>query len=89
MFSTITTSFITLTTQGLTSDPLTETNALLRLLVMRADNNTLGLADLFPTFTPSSNSVIVNGFLYASLGCSLLAAVGAMLGKEWLQSFVP
>ncbi|KAG8979372.1 hypothetical protein FRC05_008356 [Tulasnella sp. 425] len=63
------------------------TNALLRLIVMKADNNTLSPTDLSPPFSPSSNSVIVNCLLYASLSCSLLAAVGAMMAKEWLQSF--
>lgn len=71
---------------GLSSDPLTETNALLRLLVTGGDNNTIP-ADLSPTFSPSSESVAVNCLLYASLSCSLLAAVGAMMAKEWLQSF--
>ncbi|KAG8961288.1 hypothetical protein FRC00_012721 [Tulasnella sp. 408] len=56
-------------------------------LIMRADNNTLGPADLSTPFTLSSNSVIVNCLLYASLSCSLLAAVVAMMAKEWLQSF--
>ncbi|KIO20334.1 hypothetical protein M407DRAFT_81690, partial [Tulasnella calospora MUT 4182] len=87
LFSAINTAFISLTMPGLSSDPLTETNALLRLLVMRADNNTLVPADPSPPFASSSNSVIVNCLLYASLSCSLLAAVGAMMAKEWLQSF--
>ncbi|KIO28231.1 hypothetical protein M407DRAFT_72126, partial [Tulasnella calospora MUT 4182] len=38
-------------------------------------------------FAPSPNSVIFNCSLYASLSCSLLAAMGAMMAKEWLQSF--
>ncbi|KAG8899949.1 hypothetical protein FRC00_000466 [Tulasnella sp. 408] len=87
LFSAINTAFISLTMPGLSSDPLTENNALLRLLVMKADNRTLAPADLSPPFTPSSNSVAVNCLLYASLSCSLLAAVAAMMAKEWLQSF--
>ncbi|KAG9048476.1 hypothetical protein FS837_012785 [Tulasnella sp. UAMH 9824] len=87
LFSAINTAFISLTMPGLSSDPLTETNGLLRLLVTRADNNTLVPTDLSPPFTPSPNSVIVNCLLYASLSCSLLAAVAAMMAKEWLQSF--
>ncbi|KIO21316.1 hypothetical protein M407DRAFT_80528, partial [Tulasnella calospora MUT 4182] len=87
LFSAINTAFISLTMPGLSSDPLTETNALLRLLVMKVDNNTLITADLSPPFNPSSNSVIVNCLLYGSLSCSLLVAVGAMMAKEWLQSF--
>ncbi|KIO20125.1 hypothetical protein M407DRAFT_81916, partial [Tulasnella calospora MUT 4182] len=87
LFSAINTTFISLTMPGLSSDPLAETNALLRLLVTRVDNNTFAPADLSPPFAPSPNSVIVNSLLYASLSCSLLAAVGAMMAKEWLQSF--
>ncbi|KAG8951393.1 hypothetical protein FRC04_006164 [Tulasnella sp. 424] len=87
LFSAINTAFISLAMPTLSSDPVVETNTLLRLLVTKADNNTLGPADLSPAFSPSSNSVIVNCLLYASLGCSLLAAVGAMMAKEWLQSF--
>ncbi|KIO18154.1 hypothetical protein M407DRAFT_84237, partial [Tulasnella calospora MUT 4182] len=87
LFSAINTTFISITMPGLSPDPLTEPTALLRLLVMRADNNTLVPADFSPPFTPSSNSIIVNCLLYASLSCSLLAAVGAMMAKEWLQDF--
>ncbi|KAG8915660.1 hypothetical protein FRC00_001655 [Tulasnella sp. 408] len=71
----------------LSPSPSDETNTLLRLLVMRADNNTLTPSDLSPPFSPKSTSIIVNCLLYASLSCSLLAAVGAMMAKEWLQSF--
>ncbi|KAG8956184.1 hypothetical protein FRC04_004260 [Tulasnella sp. 424] len=87
LFSAINTAFISLTMPALSSDPFAETNTLLRLLVTRADNNTIVPADLSSAFSPSSNSVIVNCLLYASLSCSLLAAMGAMMAKEWLQSF--
>ncbi|KIO30249.1 hypothetical protein M407DRAFT_225094, partial [Tulasnella calospora MUT 4182] len=87
LFSAINTAFISLTMPGLSSDPMTEANALLRLLVTSANNNTLLPTDPPPPFAPSPNSVIVNCLLYASLSCSLLAAVGAMMGKEWLQGF--
>ncbi|KAG9043655.1 hypothetical protein FS837_009301 [Tulasnella sp. UAMH 9824] len=71
----------------LSPNPSDQTNNLLRLLVMRVDNNTLTPADLSPPFSPNSTSIFVNCLLYASLSCSLLAAVGAMMAKEWLQSF--
>ncbi|KAG9045647.1 hypothetical protein FS837_005924 [Tulasnella sp. UAMH 9824] len=87
LFSAINTAFISLTMPDLSPNPSDETNNLLRLLVMRADNNTLTPTDLSPAFSPNSNSIIVNCLLYASLSCSLLAAVGAMMAKEWLQSF--
>ncbi|KAG8916898.1 hypothetical protein FRC01_002800, partial [Tulasnella sp. 417] len=87
LFSAINTTFISITMPDLSPSASDETNTLLRLLVMKADNNTLTPTDLAPTFYVSSNSIIVNGLLYASLSCSLLAAVGAMMAKEWLQSF--
>ncbi|KAG9038885.1 hypothetical protein FS837_001150, partial [Tulasnella sp. UAMH 9824] len=87
LFSAINTSFISMTMPNLSPNPSDETNNLLRLLVMREDNNTLAPSDLVLPFSPDPNSVIVNCLLYASLSCSLLAAVGAMMAKEWLQSF--
>ncbi|KAG8927733.1 hypothetical protein FRC01_007006 [Tulasnella sp. 417] len=87
LFSAVNTTFISITMPDLSPSPSDETNALLRLLVMRAENNSLTPSDLVPPFTPDFNSIIVNCLLYASLSCSLLAAVGAMMAKEWLQSF--
>ncbi|KIO28229.1 hypothetical protein M407DRAFT_72109, partial [Tulasnella calospora MUT 4182] len=87
LFSAINTTFISITMPDLSPSPSDETNTLLRLLVTRPDNNTLTLTDLSPPFSPSSTSILVNCLLYASLSCSLLAAVGAMMAKEWLQSF--
>lgn len=72
---------------ALSADASSETNALPRLLVVKVDNTTLTPSGLSPAFTPDSRSVLENCLLYSSLCCSLLAAVGAMLGKEWLQSF--
>ncbi|KAG8980742.1 hypothetical protein FRB90_007518, partial [Tulasnella sp. 427] len=87
LFSAINTSFISITMPNLSPNPSEQTNNLLRLIVTRADNTTLTPADLSPPFSPGSNAIIVNCLLYASLSCSLLAAVGAMMAKEWLQSF--
>ncbi|KIO20337.1 hypothetical protein M407DRAFT_30022 [Tulasnella calospora MUT 4182] len=87
LFSAINTAFISLSMSGLSPNPSDETNALLRLIALKADNNTIASTDLSPLFSPSSDSVIVNCLLYASLSCSLLTAVGAMKAKEWLHSF--
>ncbi|KAG8916448.1 hypothetical protein FRC01_003148 [Tulasnella sp. 417] len=87
LFSAVNTAFISITMPDLSPSPSDETNALLRLLVLRVDNTTLTPTDLSSPFSPNSASVIVNCLLYASLSCSLLAAVGAMMAKEWLQSF--
>ncbi|KAG8948408.1 hypothetical protein FRC04_009778 [Tulasnella sp. 424] len=87
LFSAINTAFISMTMSDLSPNPSDKTNALLELLVKRADNTTLTPSDLTPPFSPQLSSIVVNFLLYASLCCSLLAAMGAMLGKEWLQSF--
>ncbi|KAG8951205.1 hypothetical protein FRC04_006687 [Tulasnella sp. 424] len=65
----------------------TLTNALLELIVLRPDNNTLPPARLSPPFSPDPTSVAANCLLYASLCCSLFSAAGAVLGKEWLRHF--
>ncbi|KAG8971149.1 hypothetical protein FRC05_011433 [Tulasnella sp. 425] len=87
LFSAINTAFISITMTDLSPDKSDKTNALLELLVKRVDNSTLTPSDLTPPFSPQLSSIVVNFLLYASLCCSLLAAMGAMLGKEWLQSF--
>ncbi|KAG8953872.1 hypothetical protein FRC04_001502 [Tulasnella sp. 424] len=55
-------------------------------MVSGANNNTLALSTLSQPFSPEPISVTVNCLLYASLSCSLLAAMGAMMCKEWLHS---
>ncbi|KAG8923705.1 hypothetical protein FRC01_012461 [Tulasnella sp. 417] len=87
LFSAVNTAFISLSIPSLSPDSSDETNNLLRLLVLRVDNGTLSPTDLSPPFSPAPSSVIANCFLLSSLCFSLLAAVGAMLGKEWLQNY--
>lgn len=84
MFSAVDTVFISPTIPALSTDA---SSALLRLLVMTFDSTTLIPLGLSPAFTPDSRSVLENCLLYSSLCCSLLAAVGAMLEKDWLPIF--
>ncbi|KAG8915065.1 hypothetical protein FRC01_003802, partial [Tulasnella sp. 417] len=86
LFSAVNTAFISAAMPALLPNPLDRTNVLLELLVMRAENNTFALTEGSP-FSPTTSSVRANCLLYASLCCSLVAAVGAMLAKEWLQSY--
>ncbi|KAG9044370.1 hypothetical protein FS837_008258 [Tulasnella sp. UAMH 9824] len=76
-----------MTTPSLSPDPSAETNYLLRLLITKLDNTTFPSAPEEPSQNKDLISVRTNCLLYASLCCSILAAVGAMLAKEWLQSF--
>lgn len=73
----------------LSPEPLDKTNSLLEVLILRIDNRTIPSMPLSPpvNWAPNPASVTANCLLYASLCCSLLAAAGAMFGKEWLQFF--
>lgn len=69
----------------LSADPGDETNRLLRLLVQGAGNTTSDLGP--PPFTPPYDAVHVNQLFSASLTCSLLAALGALFGQQWIASY--
>ncbi|KAG8953870.1 hypothetical protein FRC04_001500 [Tulasnella sp. 424] len=87
LFSAINTAFISITMPALSPDPTTETNTLLRLLVSGAGNDTLAHSTISQSFTPEPISVVINCLLYASLSCTLLAAMAALICKEWLHRF--
>ncbi|KAG1776991.1 hypothetical protein EV702DRAFT_934009, partial [Suillus placidus] len=85
LFCAVTTSFIINMQQHLAPDPTTETNMLLKKLIYTVDNSTFP-GDNFnmPPWTgPSSTEIWVQSLIYASLSANLLAALGAMLGKQW------
>ncbi|KAG9022371.1 hypothetical protein FS837_006423 [Tulasnella sp. UAMH 9824] len=74
-------------TPSLSPDPSAQTNYLLGVIITKLDNaTTLSLPEA-PSESKNLLSVRTNCLLYASLCCSILAAVGAMLAKEWLQTF--
>lgn len=54
---------------------------------MNLGNHTLTPTDLVPTFAPARAAVRQNCTFFASLCCSLLAAAGAVLAKQWLQEY--
>ncbi|KIO31538.1 hypothetical protein M407DRAFT_53542, partial [Tulasnella calospora MUT 4182] len=86
LFSGINTAFIAISLLSLVPDTSAETNALLRHMITNPGNTTAPPSELL-TASPSLISILANCFLFASLCCSLLAAMGGMLGKEWLQNF--
>lgn len=69
---------------SLSPNPIDNTNTLLQLLVMKAENSTLAVDDTSSPFSPDRGSVIASCLLYASLCCSIIAASGALIGQEWL-----
>lgn len=71
-------------------DPNRTTQVLLMMIVQSLNNgNALGKQDLvIPQFSgPSSMTIWIQCLLYASLAASLFAALGAMLGKQWLGHY--
>lgn len=88
LFSAVTTAFIAVALDLLRPEPNDETNALLRVLISYAANATVaqGITTIPASlpFTPTLHAVLANTFFIASLSCSILAAFGAVLGKQWI-----
>lgn len=74
-------------TPSLSPDQSAETNYLLRILITKADNTTFGSEPQPPSQSKDPRLIAANCLLYSSLCCSILASVGAILAKEWLQNF--
>ena len=74
---------------SLVPQPSDTTNALLMILINKVANGTFSDQDAsLPVWTgPSSTTVWIQSLAYASLSTSLLAAAGAVLGKQWLGNF--
>ncbi|KAG2151279.1 uncharacterized protein EDB93DRAFT_310138, partial [Suillus bovinus] len=88
IFSTVSSAFIVAMESNLSPDPSDTTNALLKQLVQIGLGN-LTAADSTPAdppspWSPSAAAVRIQMIAYASLSMSLLAAFGAVLGKQWL-----
>ncbi|KAG2135300.1 hypothetical protein DEU56DRAFT_396617, partial [Suillus clintonianus] len=88
LFSAVSTSFIVAMEPNLNPNPSDTTNALLTQLVQIGLGNltAAGTAAAAPgsTWSPSPTTVWIQMIAYASLSMSLLAAFGAVLGKQWL-----
>ncbi|KAG1745077.1 uncharacterized protein EDB91DRAFT_1200042 [Suillus paluster] len=88
LFSAVTTSFIVAMEYKLSPDPSDTTNALLTQLVQIGLGNlaAAGSTPVAPasTFSPTTSDIRIQSIAYASLCMSLLAAFGAVLGKQWL-----
>ncbi|KAH7921625.1 hypothetical protein BV22DRAFT_1019001, partial [Leucogyrophana mollusca] len=85
LFSAVSTTFITGMQSSLSPDPADTTNALLRQLMQAMNSSASAGQSLdLPTWNGPSTTVIwTQSLLYASLCASLLAALGAVLGKQW------
>ncbi|EGN94187.1 hypothetical protein SERLA73DRAFT_16588, partial [Serpula lacrymans var. lacrymans S7.3] len=86
LFAAVSTSFIVAMESSLSPDPSDTTNALLMQLVQVALGNitTAGSSSAPPIWTgPSQTDIWIQAISYASLSTTLLAAFGAVLGKQW------
>jgi hypothetical protein len=63
--------------------------ALLQIIVYKVNNSTFSSTDFpLPTWNgPTPTMVNVQCLLYSSLAASLMAAFGAMLGKQWINKY--
>ncbi|KAG8874473.1 hypothetical protein FRB98_008399 [Tulasnella sp. 332] len=88
LFSAVNTAFIVPSLNNLSAGPADQTNHLIQLLLLNGINKDFTPAQLTVSpFVPSQGAVRQNSFFIASLGCSLLAAAGAVLAKQWLQYY--
>jgi hypothetical protein len=87
LFSAVSTSFIVAMQINLIPNPIDTTNALLMQLVQ------IGVGNISAVFTPATPAstwsaaatiLRIQAIAYANLSMSLLAAFGAVLGKQWL-----
>ncbi|KAG2749237.1 hypothetical protein P692DRAFT_201684300, partial [Suillus brevipes Sb2] len=87
LFSAVSTSFIVAMESNLGPDPSDTTNALLTQLVQIGLGNfaEAGSTPVAPasTWSLSASTLWIQMIAYASLSMSLLAAFGAVLGKQW------
>ncbi|KAG2044088.1 hypothetical protein BDR03DRAFT_846969, partial [Suillus americanus] len=87
LFSAVSTSFIVAMESNLSPDPDDTTHALLAQLVQIGLGNftAAGSTPVSPasTWSPTIANIRIQCIAYASLSFSLLAAFGAVLGKQW------
>ncbi|KAH7906337.1 hypothetical protein BJ138DRAFT_1016407, partial [Hygrophoropsis aurantiaca] len=85
LFSAVSTTFITSIQSNLDQDPTAITNTLLMQIVHA--NNASAFAgqnlELPPWNGPGPMMIWTQSLIFASLAASLLAALGAVLGKQW------
>ena len=89
LFSAISSAFIVNMSSLLVPQPSDTTNALLMILINKVANGTFSDQDAsLPVWTgPGSTIIWIQSLAYTSLSTSLLAAAGAVLGKQWLGHF--
>jgi Family of unknown function (DUF6535) len=89
LFSAVSAAFIVNMESNLSPNASDTTNALLKVLINKVDNGTFSDQEAsLPVWTgPSFTNIWIQTLVYTSLSTSLLAAFGAVLGKQWLGHF--
>ena len=89
LLSAVTSAFIIEIKSELQPDPNEDTAALLRFLVYKLENTSVGDIPTLPQPWPGPPRTIVHvqAILLASLAVSLFSAFLAMLGKQWLNRY--
>ncbi|KAJ7245467.1 hypothetical protein C8J57DRAFT_1725197 [Mycena rebaudengoi] len=88
LFSAVSSAFIIQIQPELQQDPNEVTQHLLRILIHNANQSLFSGIDLAePNSGATTNIVLVQSLLYASLFSTLLAALLAVLGKQWLMHY--
>ncbi|KAG2134675.1 hypothetical protein BD769DRAFT_1572017, partial [Suillus cothurnatus] len=90
LFSAVSTTFIVSLQSALSPDETKMTNALVQLLIYTLDNTAFdGQQPTLPQWNgPGPTEIWIQCLMYASLSTSLIAALGAVLGKQWLGHFI-
>ncbi|KAG8897158.1 hypothetical protein FRB99_008392, partial [Tulasnella sp. 403] len=83
LFSAVDSAFIAITLNLVIPSSTDTTNALLHFLIQRIDNTTTIPSEIYPTPSFPGTSRI-NCYFCASLAFSLVVALGAIMGKQWL-----
>ncbi|KAG8869373.1 hypothetical protein FRB98_002609, partial [Tulasnella sp. 332] len=87
LFSAVITAFIVPAMSALSPNPANQTNYLLQYLIINGTNPSITTGDLAMPFPVDKSAVRQNCLFFASLCCSVLAAGGAVLAKQWLQEY--
>ncbi|KAJ7244290.1 hypothetical protein C8J57DRAFT_1681116 [Mycena rebaudengoi] len=88
LFSAVSSAFIIQIQPELQQDPNKVTQQLLRILIHNANQSLFSGIDMAePSGGTTTTVIIVQSLLYASLFSTLLAALLAVLGKQWLMHY--
>ncbi|THH28851.1 hypothetical protein EUX98_g5333 [Antrodiella citrinella] len=87
LFSAVSASFASMMRPDLSPDPNLTTQILLRAIVLSLNDTVPPFVTISDWHGPSTTTIWVQCLLYASLSCSLFAALGAVMGKQWLYHY--